>query len=48
MIKKISIKTKFGWLTVFENKGKIFKIKFRKENKQSKSKILINFKKKFT
>ena len=45
MIKKISIKTKFGWLTVFENKGKIFKIKFRKENKQSKSKILINFKK---
>ena len=45
MIKKISIKTKFGWLTVFENKEKIFKIKFGKEKKQSQSKILKNFEK---
>jgi len=45
MIKKISIKTKFGWISVFENEEKIFKIKFGKEKKQFKSKILINYKK---
>ena len=45
MIKKISIKTKFGWLTAFENDEKIFKIKFGKEKKQSQSKILKNFEK---
>ena len=45
MIKKISIKTKLGWITVFENDEKIFKIKFGKEKKQFQSKILKNFKK---
>ena len=45
MIKKISIKTKFGWLTAFENGEKIFKIKFGKEKKQYQSKTLKNFKK---
>ena len=45
MIKKISIKTKLGWISAFENNEKIFKIKFGKVKKQSQSKILINFKK---
>ena len=45
MIKKISIKTKFGWLTAFENDEKIFKIRFGKEKKQYQSKTLKNFKK---
>ena len=45
MIKKISIKTRLGWVSIFENKGKIFKIKFGKVKKQSQSEILINFKK---
>ena len=45
MIKKISIKTKFGWISAFENKGKIFKIKFGKVKKQVKNRILKNFKK---
>jgi len=44
MIKKISIKTKFGWLTAFENKEKIFRIKYGKEKKQSRSRTLISFK----
>jgi methylated-DNA-[protein]-cysteine S-methyltransferase len=43
-IKQISIKTKFGWISAYENRGKIFKIKFGKLNKQKKSKILENFK----
>ena len=38
MIKQISIKTKFGWISAYEDKGKIFKIKFGKSNKQKKSK----------
>jgi O-6-methylguanine DNA methyltransferase len=46
MIKQISIKTRFGWISAFENKGKIFKIKFGRLNKQVKSHILENFKKK--
>ena len=45
MIKQISIKTKFGWISAYENNGKIFRIKFRKCNKQIKSVILENFKK---
>ena len=45
MIKKISIKTKFGWLSAFEKNGKIFKIKFGKIKKQLKSKPLEKFKK---
>ena len=45
MIKQISIKTKFGWISVYEEKGKIFRIKFGKIKKQSESKILKKFKK---
>jgi len=45
MIKKKSIKTKFGWVTVYENNGKIFKISFKKVKKQSQSKTLSNFRK---
>ena len=44
MIGKISIKTKFGWISAFEEKGRIFEIKFGKIKKQSKNKILKNFK----
>ena len=45
MIKKISVKTELGWISAFENKGKIFKIKFGKVKKQYKSQILKKFKK---
>ena len=45
MIQNISIKTKFGWISAFENKGKIFKVKFGKINKKSKSMVLKVFKK---
>ena len=45
MIKKISIKTRLGWISAFENKGKIFKIKFGKIHTQSQSRVLKNFKK---
>ena len=45
MISKISIKTRVGWISVFEKKGKIFKIIFGKTKNQTKSKILDNFKK---
>ena len=46
MIKKISIKTKVGWISVFEDKGKIFQIKFGKTKTQFKSRLLIKFKEK--
>ena len=45
MIKKISIKTKFGWISAFEKEKKIFMIKFGKVKKQTHSKILKTFKK---
>ena len=45
MIKQISTKTRFGWITAFENRGKIFKIKFGRLKKQTKNKTLENFKK---
>ena len=45
MVQQISIKTKLGWISCFENKGRIFKIKFGKLKKQKKNKILQNFKK---
>ena len=48
MTKQISIKFKFGWVSVFENRGRIFKVKFGKLNKQTPSKVLLIFKKKFT
>ena len=44
----MSIKTKLGWISVFENRGKIFKIKFGKVKKQSQSQVLKNFKKNLT
>ena len=46
MISQISIKTRVGWISAFEQRGRIFKIKFGKLKKQAKSKILKNFKKK--
>ena len=46
MINQISTKTRFGWITAFEDHGKIFKIKFGRIKKQTKSKTLENFKKK--
>ncbi len=45
MINQISTKTRFGWITAFENHGKIFKVKFGRLKKQTKSKTLENFKK---
>ena len=45
MVKKISVKTKFGWISAFENKGKIFEIKFGKVKQQSQSQVLKDFKK---
>ena len=45
MIKKISIKTALGWISAFENNGRIFKIKFGKIKKQNRSKTLNGFKK---
>jgi methylated-DNA-[protein]-cysteine S-methyltransferase len=46
MTKQISIKTKFGWISVFENQGKINRLKFGKIKKQVKSKLLVSCKKK--
>ena len=43
MINQISTKTRFGWITAFENHGKIFKVKFGRIKKQTKSKTLENF-----
>ena len=40
MIKKISVKTELGWVFAFENKKKIFKIKFGKVKKQSQNQKL--------
>ena len=45
MIKQISIKTRFGWISAFESKGKIFKIKFGRLKVQKKTKTLTSFKK---
>ena len=46
MINQISTKTRFGWISAFEDHGKIFKIKFERLKKQKKSKTLKNFSKK--
>ena len=46
MTKQISINTKLGWISAYENKGKLFKIEFKKLKEQKKSKVLINFKRK--
>jgi len=45
MVQQISIKTKVGWISCFENKGRIFKIKFGKLKIQRKNKTLQNLKK---
>ena len=44
-MKSITIKTKIGWVTAFEENNKIFKIKFSKSNKHSNTKVLKSFKK---
>ena len=44
MIRQISIKTKFGWITAFENKGKIIRVKFGKHKTILPSKNLKKFK----
>ena len=38
MINQISTKTRFGWISAYENHGKIFKIKFSLLKKQKKAK----------
>ena len=43
MTKQISVKTKFGWISAFEENGKIFKVKFSKHKNKSTSKNLKNF-----
>ena len=42
---KVSVKTKFGWISAYEHNGKIFRIKFGKEKKQNPTKTLNKFKK---
>ena len=39
-MKSLSFKTRFGWITVFEEKGKIVRIKFAKHQNKSISKNL--------
>ena len=45
MTRQISIKTKFGWISAFEENGKIIKVLFGKRKNRSVSKNLIRFKK---
>ena len=44
MTKKISIKTKFGWISAFEQRNKIITIKFEKHQNKSVSRNLKKFK----
>jgi len=44
MIKQISIKTKFGWISAYEQNNKIYKVKFDKCKNKSTSKNLKKFK----
>ena len=44
MIKQISIKTRLGWISAFEEKGKIVKVKFGKSKNISVTKNLRKFK----
>ena len=48
MVNAISIKTKLGWVSAYENNGKIFKIRFGKIRKQIPSNVLNKLKKNFT
>ena len=41
----LSVKTQFGWITAIEENGKIIRVKFDKNNTNSKTKSLIKFKK---
>ena len=45
MISQITFNTKVGWVSAFENEGKIFKVKFGRLRKQKESKILKKFRK---
>ena len=42
---RISVKTKFGWISAYESNKKIFKIKFGKVSKQTQNMTLKLFKK---
>ncbi len=44
MISIISVKTSLGWVSAFEEKGKIFKVKFGRSKNKSISKNLKKFK----
>ena len=44
MIKQISIKTKFGWISAFEQNNKIYRVKFGKCKNRSNSTNLKKFK----
>ena len=44
MISSISIKTQFGWISAFEEKGKIVRVDFSKHKNKSVSKNLKKFK----
>ena len=44
MIKQISIKTKFGWISAYEQNNKIYKVKFGRCKNKSTSKNLKKFK----
>ena len=44
MASQITFNTRVGWVSAFENEGKIFKVKFGRLKKQKKSKILKKFK----
>ena len=48
MANVISIKTKLGWISAYENNGKIFQIRFGKIRKQTPSNVLNKLKKNFT
>ena len=43
MIKKMSVKTELGWISAFENNGKIFEVKFGKHKNKFVSKNLKKF-----
>ena len=43
-MKSLSVKTKLGWITAFEEDGNIVRVKFGKSKKNSSSKNLIKFK----
>ena len=41
----LSVKTQVGWITAIEEHGKIIRVKFDKNSKNSKTKNLVKFKK---